>query len=222
MKVIFYGRLLAMLPRRICHLLLTYELQNFQRFSKQLFFASNIDHLSAFFLKFECFQCKECVANIKCIRIEQVWCYECIDCCLYQVVFSLFYTLQRWFRNVKAFDKTIEFFHDVYRETLQLQPTTPPPPPPQTSIWRFSWKNRYVRLPLARKLFDKFTSEISPCYENNMKSYTAFIWNEKFPRDRGLACWLQVRSRWPGCFLRGNGEIGEWGNGERGNIIFPF
>jgi ribosomal protein S17E len=24
---------------------------------------------------------------------------------------------------------------------------------------------------LARKLFDKFTSEISPCYENNMKSY---------------------------------------------------
>jgi hypothetical protein len=29
---------------------------------------------------------------------------------------------------------------------------------------------------LARKLFDKFTSEISPCYENNMKSYIAFIW----------------------------------------------
>jgi hypothetical protein len=28
---------------------------------------------------------------------------------------------------------------------------------------------------LARKLFDKFTSEISPWYENNMKSYTAFI-----------------------------------------------
>jgi hypothetical protein len=28
---------------------------------------------------------------------------------------------------------------------------------------------------LARKLFDKFTSEISPCYENNMKSYIAFI-----------------------------------------------
>jgi hypothetical protein len=35
---------------------------------------------------------------------------------------------------------------------------------------------------LARKLFDKFTSEISPCYENNMKSYIAFIWDEKFPR----------------------------------------
>jgi hypothetical protein len=32
---------------------------------------------------------------------------------------------------------------------------------------------------LARKLFDKFTSEISPCYENNMKSY---IWDEKFSR----------------------------------------
>ena len=28
---------------------------------------------------------------------------------------------------------------------------------------------------LARKLFDKFTSEISPCYENNMKNYIAFI-----------------------------------------------
>jgi hypothetical protein len=28
---------------------------------------------------------------------------------------------------------------------------------------------------LAGKHFDKFTSEISPCYENNMKSYTAFI-----------------------------------------------
>jgi hypothetical protein len=28
---------------------------------------------------------------------------------------------------------------------------------------------------LARKLFDKFTSEISPCHENNMKSYTEFI-----------------------------------------------
>jgi hypothetical protein len=25
---------------------------------------------------------------------------------------------------------------------------------------------------LARKPFDKFTSAISPCYENNMKSYT--------------------------------------------------
>jgi hypothetical protein len=31
---------------------------------------------------------------------------------------------------------------------------------------------------LARKLFDKFTSEILPCYENNMKSYIAFIWDE--------------------------------------------
>jgi hypothetical protein len=35
---------------------------------------------------------------------------------------------------------------------------------------------------LARKLFDKFTSEISPWYENNMKSYTAFIWDKKFSR----------------------------------------
>jgi hypothetical protein len=28
---------------------------------------------------------------------------------------------------------------------------------------------------LARKLFDKFTSEISPCYENNMKSYIVIV-----------------------------------------------
>jgi hypothetical protein len=28
---------------------------------------------------------------------------------------------------------------------------------------------------LTRKRFDKFTSEISSLYENNMKSYTAFI-----------------------------------------------
>jgi hypothetical protein len=34
---------------------------------------------------------------------------------------------------------------------------------------------------LARKLFDKFTSEISPCHENNMKSYTELIWDESFP-----------------------------------------
>ena len=35
---------------------------------------------------------------------------------------------------------------------------------------------------LARKHFDKPASEISPCYENNMKSSTAFIWDEKFSR----------------------------------------
>ena len=40
---------------------------------------------------------------------------------------------------------------------------------------------------LARKPLDKFTSEISPWYENNIKSYTAFIRDEKFsrvPRDK--------------------------------------
>jgi hypothetical protein len=44
---------------------------------------------------------------------------------------------------------------------------------------------------LARKILDKFKSEISPWYENNMKSYTAFIslvdrrdfcvWDNGFP-----------------------------------------
>jgi hypothetical protein len=57
--------------------------------------------------------------------IERVPYYECN-----------FFILQRWFRNAKAFEKTIEFFHDVYWETSQLQP----PPHPQTNIWRFSWK----------------------------------------------------------------------------------
>ena len=33
----------------------------------------------------------------------------------------------------------------------------------------------------ARKHFDEFTSEISPCYENNMKSYILFIWDKTFP-----------------------------------------
>ena len=45
----------------------------------------------------------------------------------------------------------------------------------------------------ARKHFDKFTSEISPCYENNMKSSTAFIHSgsyetRSFPVYRDLAC----------------------------------
>jgi hypothetical protein len=57
---------------------------------------------------------------------------------------------------------------------------------------------------LVRKLLDKFTSEISPWYENNMKSYTAFIYKTKsFPVYRDLTCW-QARSRWPGCFSHMN------------------
>ena len=41
---------------------------------------------------------------------------------------------------------------------------------------------------LARKHFEEFTSEISPCYENNMKSYIVFIWDKTFPVYRDLAC----------------------------------
>ena len=41
---------------------------------------------------------------------------------------------------------------------------------------------------LARKHFEEFTSEISPCYENNMKSYIVFIWGKTFPIYRELAC----------------------------------
>ena len=36
-----------------------------------------------------------------------------------------------------------------------------------------SYGKKFSRL--ARKHFDKFTSEISPSYENSMKSYLAFI-----------------------------------------------
>ena len=48
---------------------------------------------------------------------------------------------------------------------------------------------------LARKLFEKFTSEISPWYENNMKSYTASIRDKKFsrvPRSRLLTSQISV------------------------------
>ena len=50
-----------------------------------------------------------------------------------------------------------------------------------------SYGQKFSRL--ARKHFDKFTSEISPSYENRMKSYLAFIRDEKFsrvPRSRLL------------------------------------
>ena len=50
-----------------------------------------------------------------------------------------------------------------------------------------SYGQKFSRL--ARKHFDKFTSEISPSYENSMKSYLAFIYETKsFPVYRDLAC----------------------------------
>ena len=51
---------------------------------------------------------------------------------------------------------------------------------------------------LARKHFDKLTSEISPSYENSMKSYHAFIWDEKFyhvPRSRLLIGEISVHGK---------------------------
>ena len=53
---------------------------------------------------------------------------------------------------------------------------------------------------LARKHFEEFISEISSCYENNMKSYIVFIWGKTFPVYPDLACW-QARSRSTGKFL---------------------
>jgi hypothetical protein len=51
-------------------------------------------------------------------------------------------------------------------------------------------------IPVNERTFhDKFTSEISPCYENNKKSYISFIWDEKFsrvPRSRLLTGEISV------------------------------
>jgi hypothetical protein len=71
------------------------------------------------------------------------------------------------------------YFHDKARSRLWT--------------WACSYGQKLSRL--ARKLFDKFTSEISPCYENNKKSYIAFIWDEKFsrvPRSRLLTGEISV------------------------------
>ena len=52
----------------------------------------------------------------------------------------------------------------------------------------FIWAEVISVSVLARKHFEEFTSEISPCYENNMKSYIVFIWDKTFPVYRDLAC----------------------------------
>jgi hypothetical protein len=149
---------LAMLPQGICHLLLTYlflliniyELQNFQRFSKQLFLHE--------ILKMKMYTYRTGMV----LR-------------MYRLVFVpscfLFYILQRWFRNVKAFEKTIEYFHDVYRETSQLQ--TPPPPPPnehmtflveKMDMWGFPYRDevipRLTILPRSQQDHAKILSKI--------------------------------------------------------------
>jgi hypothetical protein len=73
----------------ISKFLLMYELQDFQCLSKQ-FFAWDIDNFSAFFLKFECFQCKEGVINNQYeMYLEQVWYYEYIDWCLSRWLITL-------------------------------------------------------------------------------------------------------------------------------------
>jgi hypothetical protein len=121
-----------MLPRGICHLLayvflLIYELQNFQCFSKQ-FFAWDIDNFSAFFLKFECFQFKEGVIMYRTAMVLRM--YRLVLVSSFFLIFCKDNS-----EMLKAFEKTIEFFHDV----LQRNVTAANTPPPQTNIWRFSW-----------------------------------------------------------------------------------
>jgi hypothetical protein len=103
--------------------LLIYELQNFQCFSKQ-FFAWDIDNFSVFFLKFECFQCKEGVIIFKMYRTG-------IVLQMYRIVFAssyfLFYILERWwFQNVKGFRKNYRIFPWCFAE--KHHSCNPPPP----------------------------------------------------------------------------------------------
>jgi hypothetical protein len=65
--------------------------------------------------------------NYKCI--EQVWYYECIDWCLYQVVLFFIFCKDDS-EMLKAFDKTIKFFHVLQRNVTAATPPPPPPPPP--------------------------------------------------------------------------------------------
>ena len=73
-------------------------------------------------------------------------------------------------------------------------------------ISKFSFKGPFIwaevagssRLP--SKHFDKFTSEISPCYEIIWKVVLRSYGTKSFPGYRNLACW-QARSRWPRLFL---------------------
>jgi hypothetical protein len=69
---------------------------------------------------------------------------------MYRLVFVsscfLFYILQRWFRNVKAFEKTIKFLHDFLPEKRQ---SCKPQPKQTYDVSR--GQNRYVRLPLLNE-----------------------------------------------------------------------
>ena len=64
--------------------------------------------------------------------------------------------------------------------------------------WACSYGKKFSRL--ARKHFDKFTSEISPSYENSMKSTLRSYETKSFPVNRDLtrACsYGQKLSRFP-------------------------
>ena len=74
--------------------------------------------------------------NYKCI--EQVWYYECIDWCLYQVVLFFIFCKDDS-EMLKAFDKTIEFFHVLQRNVTAKR---------TYDVSR--GQNRYVRLPLGK------------------------------------------------------------------------
>ena len=78
--------------------------------------SSSADIFLLIYMNFPTFlKCKEGVI-IECIRIEQVWYYECIDWCLYQVVFFFIFCKDDS-EMLRLSKKTIEFFHDVSRET---------------------------------------------------------------------------------------------------------
>ena len=60
-------------------------------------------------------------------QLCQVWYYESIDMKVFASSYFLQYILQRRFRYVKAFKKTIDFFMMFYKETPVTASNSPPP-----------------------------------------------------------------------------------------------
>ena len=103
---------------------------------------------------------------------------------MYGLVFAsscfLFYILQRWFRNVKAFgEKTIEFFHSCK------------PPTPKRTYDASSGKNRYQEASLTNEDAAKFF------LVGILKDFFDFTflfvgrWSKRI-----LSCWFSIPRLW--------------------------
>ena len=76
--------------------------------------------------------------------MEQVWYYECIVWCLYQVVFFFIFCKDGSEMLYMAFEKAIEFFHDVLLRNV----TAAPPPPNEHMTFLVNKIDMCLRLPL--------------------------------------------------------------------------